>query len=137
MKKILFIFGTFSLMLLSLSYLFAVLELKGSLTIRILGFIILALVLILGAVKMKSIIMYTGAISLAFVLLSLGFRWLDLSGYDILLSAGMLILSFLFLPMAAVWAYRHSVIQKDSPLAASRGTEEPSENTEKQDDKNK
>ena len=108
LKKMLFIFGTLSLMLLSLSYLAFVLGWGGASWLRVLGFVMLAVVLIAGAVKQKSFIMYTGSIALLFVLLSFVFRAVGFPGVEVLLTAGIMIFTFIFLPMAAWWVYKNA-----------------------------
>jgi hypothetical protein len=108
MKKLLFIFGTISLMLLSISYLANVLQWEGAALLRVLGFILLALVLIAGALRQKSTLMYTGSISLLFVLLSFGVKAIGIPGDQVLLTAGIMIFSIIFLPMAGWWMYKHS-----------------------------
>ena len=113
MKKLLFISGTLSLMLLSLSYLTATMEWGGTGLLRTFGFLILALVLIAGALKRKSILMYTGSISLLFILMSMGLKATGLPGDDVLLSAGVMIFSIIFLPMAGWWMYKHSDIGEE------------------------
>lgn len=110
MKKLLYIFGTLSLMLLSIGYLATVLNWEGARLLWIFGFILLALVLIAGALKQKSILMYTGSISLLFILISFGFKALKLPGVEVLLTAGVMIFSIIFLPMAGWWMYKHSKI---------------------------
>lgn len=110
LKKLLFIFGTLSLMLLSMSYLAYALGWGSANLLRSIGFITLALVLIAGAVKQKSFIMYAGSIALLFVLISFLFRFIGIPGDKVLLTAGIMILTFVFLPMAGLWMYRHSKI---------------------------
>ncbi|MBS0000566.1 MAG: hypothetical protein KFF73_16420 [Cyclobacteriaceae bacterium] len=110
LKKLLFVFGTLSLMLLSLSYLAFVLEWGSAGLLRVFGFILMALVLIAGALKQKSFIMYTGSIALLFVLLSFGFRAVGFPGVEVLLTAGIMIFTFVFLPMVGWWMYKHSGI---------------------------
>ena len=110
LKKLLFIFGTLSLMLLSMSYLAFVLEWGSAQLLRSLGFILLAFVLVAGAVKQKSFIMYAGSISMLFVLLSFLFRFIGIPGEEVLLTAGIMIFALVFLPMAGTWMYRHSKI---------------------------
>jgi len=110
MKKLLFTFGTISLMLLSISYLASFLEWEGSGLLRVFGFILLALVLIAGALKQKSLLMYTGSIALLFILLAYGFKALNFPGVEVLLTAGIMLFSIIFLPMAGWWMYKHSNI---------------------------
>ncbi len=110
MKKLLFTFGTLSLMLLSISYLATVLAWEGAGLLRLFGFFLLALVLISGALKQKSLLLYTGSIALLFVLLSFGFKALKLPGAEVLLTAGIMLFSIIFLPMAGWWMYKHSRI---------------------------
>ena len=110
LKKLLFLFGTISLMLLSLSYLAFALEWGSANLLRSFGFLLLALVMIAGAVKQKFFIMYTGSIALLFVLLSFIFRFIGIPGDTVLLTAGIMIFAFVFLPMAGWWMYRHSKI---------------------------
>jgi len=110
MKKLLFIFGTLSLMLLSISYLASVMQWEGAGLLRIFGFVLLALVLIAGALKQKSLLMYTGSSALLFVLLSFGVKAIGIPGDQVLLTAGIMIFSILFLPMAGWWMYKHSKI---------------------------
>lgn len=110
LKKMLFLFGTLSLMLLSMSYLAFVLEWGSGPLLRSLGFVLLAFVMIAGAVKQKSFIMYAGSIALLFVLLAFIFRFIGIPGDEVLLTAGIMIFSFVFLPMAGIWMYRHSRI---------------------------
>jgi hypothetical protein len=110
LKKLLFVFGTLSLMLLSLSYLAFVLEWGSAQLLRSLGFILLAFVMIAGAVKQKSFIMYTGSISLLFVVLSFIFKAIGIPGDEVLLTAGIMIFTFVFLPFAGYWMFKHSKI---------------------------
>lgn len=110
LKKLLFLFGTIALMLLSLSYLAYALEWGSANLLRSLGFILLAIVMIAGAVKQKSFIMYTGSIALLFVLLSFLFKFIGIPGNEVLLTAGIMIFAFVFLPFAGMWMFRHSKI---------------------------
>jgi hypothetical protein len=110
LKKLLFVFGTLSLMLLTFSYLAFALGWGSAQLLRSLGFIMLAFVMVAGAVKQKSFIMYAGSIALLFVVFSFIFKAIGIPGVEVLLTAGIMIFTFVFLPMAGFWMYKHSKI---------------------------
>ncbi len=123
MRKFLFIAGTFSLMLLSMSYLFSVMVWDGAKMMRIFGFALLMLVLVSGALRTKSILMYTGSLALLFVLIANLLNAVGLPGYALLLSSGILIFSIVFLPIMGWWMYKHSRISPPQEASATNGQE--------------
>jgi len=108
MKKLLFIFGTFALMMLSLGWLFRVMQYEGANLLVAFGLVAFTLILIVGAIRLRNLLFYSG--SMAFVLLILAwiFKFLHLVGADLLYMAGMLVMSLVLIPTAGFWIYKHS-----------------------------
>jgi len=112
MNKLLIAIGTMALMLISLSFLPSAVQWEGIGIIRVFGTAIFTIVIIFGAWKERSLIMYSASFSLIFILLALGFKAIGLPGYNVLLTAGILIFSLIFLPIAAWWFYKRLHIIK-------------------------
>ncbi len=108
MKKWLFIFGTSSLMLISLSLLFKTIDWEGAGLLMVFGVLLLALVLIATAILTRLVISFIAAFSMIFILLSLGFRVVHLPGEQILLIIGAVLFSLVFLPMLGWMIYQQS-----------------------------
>lgn len=114
MNKLLIAIATISLMLISLSFLPSAVEWEGIGIIRVFGTAIFTIVIIYGAWKERSLIMYSASFSLIFILLALGFKSIGLPGHNVLLTAGILIFSLIFLPIAAWWFYKRMHIIKSA-----------------------
>jgi len=108
MKRLLFIIGTFALMMLNLGYLFRIINYQGAGLLIIFGLSVFTLVFIAGAIRLRNLLFYTG--SMTFVLLDLAwvFRILHLPGAELFFMAGMLVLTLVIIPLAGFWIYKHS-----------------------------
>ena len=108
MKRLLFIVGTFSLMMLSLGFLFKVMMYEGAGFLVLFGLVIFTLVLVIGAIQQKTLLFYTSSLTMALLLLAWVFSKLELSGSDLFYMAGMLVLSLVIIPLLAFWIFKHS-----------------------------
>lgn len=108
MKKLLFILGTFALMMLSLGFLFRVMQYQGADLLVAFGLVVFTMVLIIGAIRLRNLLFYTGSMSYMFLILAWVFKALHLPGADLLYMAGMLIMSLVLIPLAGFWVYKHS-----------------------------
>lgn len=108
MKRLLFIVGTFALMLLSLGFLFNVMEYEGAGLLVLLGLTVFTLVLVIGAIQLKNLLFYTSSLTMALLLLAWVFKNLNLPGADLFYMAGMLVLSLVIIPLLGFWIFKHS-----------------------------
>jgi hypothetical protein len=108
MKKLLFIVGTFALMILSLGFLFKVMQYSGANILVAFGLVMFTLVLVIAAIKLKTLLFYSGSMSYVFLILALMFKMLNLPGAELFYMAGMLVLSLVTIPLAGFWLYKHS-----------------------------
>ena len=108
MKKLLFVIGTFSLMILSLGFLFRVMKYDGADLLVASGLIVFTLVLIVGAIKLRNLLFYSGSVSYVFLILAWLFKTLSLPGADLFYMSGMLVLSLVVIPLGCFWIYKHS-----------------------------
>ena len=108
MKRLLFIVGTFALMLLSLGFLFDVMEYDGSGLLILFGLIVFTLTLIVGAIQQRTLLFYTSSLTLSLLLLAWVFKKLELPGSDLFYMSGMLVLTLVIIPLAGFWIYKHS-----------------------------
>ena len=108
MKKLLFIVGTFALMILSIGFLFKVMQYNGAEILVAIGLIFFTMVLVTAAIKLKTLLFYSGSMSYVFLILAWLFKMLSLPGADLFYMAGMLVLSLVTIPLAGFWLYKHS-----------------------------
>jgi hypothetical protein len=108
MKKLLFTVGTFALMILSIGFLFKVMQYNGADILVATGLIVFTLVLVIAAIKLRTLLFYSGSMSYAFLILAWLFKLLSLPGADLLYMAGMLVLSLVTIPLAGFWLYKHA-----------------------------
>ena len=108
MKRVLFIIGTFAMMILNLGYLFRMLQYEGSSLLILFGLAVFTLVLIAGAIQLRNLLFYVG--SMTFVLLDLAwvFKALHLPGAKLFYLAGMLVLILVIIPLTGFWIYKHA-----------------------------
>lgn len=108
MKKPLFILGTISMMIYSLSFLFTAMQWEGDGLLRGFGLFSVTLVFLGGAFLMRNMLFYSGA--LAFILLDLAllFKIMHLAGANFIYIAGMVTLSLIFIPFAGFWVYKRA-----------------------------
>ena len=108
MKRLLFILGTFTLMMLSLGFLLKVMEYDGAGLLLLFGLAGITVVLFIGAIKNRSLLFYTSSLTMALLLLAYVFSRLDLPGADLLYMSGMLVLTLVIIPLIGFWIYKHS-----------------------------
>jgi hypothetical protein len=108
MKRLLFIGGTFALMMLSLGFLLRLMEYEGSGLLILFGLAGFTLILIVGAVKQKNLLFYTSSLTMILLLLAWVFSGLELPGANLLFMSGMLVLTLILLPLMGFWIYKHS-----------------------------
>ena len=108
MKRLLFILGTFSLMMLALGFLFEVMEYEGAGILVLFGLVVITLVLVIAAIHMKNLLFYTSSLTMALLMLAWIFANLNLPGSDLFYMAGMLVLALVIIPLAGFWIYKHS-----------------------------
>jgi len=108
MKRLLFIVGTFALMMLSLGSLFKVMQYEGAGLLFIFGLVVFTLVLIAGAIRLRNLLFYTGSMTFFLLVLAWVFKNLHLPGAELFFMAGMLVLTLVIIPLAGLWIYRHS-----------------------------
>lgn len=109
MKKLLFIGGTFALMMLSLGFLLKVMEYEGAGILILFGLGGFTLILVVGALKQKTLLFYTSSLTMILLLLSWVFNGLELPGANLLYMSGMLVLTLILIPLMGFWIYKHSV----------------------------
>ncbi len=108
MKRLLFIGGTFALMMLSLGFLLRLMEYEGSGLLILFGLAGFTVILIVGAVKQKTLLFYTSSLTMILLLLAWVFSGLELPGANLLFMSGMLVLTLILLPLFGFWIYKHS-----------------------------
>ena len=108
MKRLLFIAGTFTLMMLSLGFLLKVMEYDGAGLLILLGLLGFTLTLIVGAIKEKTLLFYTSSLTMILLVLAWLFNGLELPGANLLYMSGMLVLTLILIPLAGFWIYKHS-----------------------------
>jgi hypothetical protein len=108
MKRVLFIIGTFAVMILNLGYLLRMLQYEGSSLLILFGLGVFTLVLMAGAIRLRNLLFYIG--SMTFVLLDLAwvFKALHLPGATLFYLAGMLVLILVIIPLTGFWIYKHA-----------------------------
>jgi hypothetical protein len=108
MKKLLFIFATFALMMLSLGFLFRVMQYEGANMLVAFGLVVFTLILIIGAIRLRNLLFYSGSIAFVLLILAMIFKTLHLPGADLFYIGGNLVLSLVLIPIAGFWIYKHS-----------------------------
>jgi len=108
MKRLLFIVGTFALMMLSLGFLFKVMMYEGAGLLVLFGLVAFALVLVIAAIQLRNLLFYSSSLTMALLLLAWVFKKLELPGADLFYMAGMLVLSLVIIPLLGFWIYKHS-----------------------------
>lgn len=108
MKRLLFIVGTFALMMLSLGFLFRVMMYEGAGLLVFFGLAVLTLTLIVGAIRERNLLFYSSSLTMALLLLALLFKKLELPGSDLFYMSGMLVLTLVIIPLLGFWIYKHS-----------------------------
>jgi hypothetical protein len=108
MKRLLFIGGTFALMMLSLGFLLRLNEYEGSGLLILFGLAGFTVILVIGAVKQKTLLFYTSSLTMILLLLAWVFSGLELPGANLLFMSGMLVLTLILLPLFGFWIYKHS-----------------------------
>lgn len=108
MKRLLFIVGTFALMMLSLGFLFRVMMYEGAGLLVFFGLAVFTLTLIVGAIKERNLLFYSSSLTMALLLLALLFKKLELPGSDLFYMSGMLVLTLVIIPLLGFWIYKHS-----------------------------
>lgn len=108
MKRLLFIIGTFALMLLCVGFLLNIMQYKGAGLLIIFGLIAITLVVIVGAIRLKNLLFYSASITLVLLSLAWIFSSLNLPGFDLFFMAGMLVLALVIIPLMGFWLYKHS-----------------------------
>ncbi len=108
MKRVLFIAGTFTLMMLSLGFLLKVMEYDGAGLLVLFGLAGFTVVLVLGAIHGRNLLFYTSSLTMILLLLAWVFNGLALPGADLLYMSGMLVLTLVLIPLLGFWIYKHS-----------------------------
>jgi hypothetical protein len=108
MKRLIFIVGTFALMILSLGFLFMVVQYEGASLLVLSGLIVFTLVLIAGAIRLRNLLLYTSSMTFSLLVLAWVFNILQLPGAELFYMAGMLVLTLVIIPLTGLWIYRHS-----------------------------
>ena len=108
MKRLLFIGGTFALMMLSLGFLLKLMEYEGSGLLILFGLAGSTLTLVVGAIKQKTLLFYTSSLTMILLLLAWVFNGLQLPGANLLYMSGMLVLTLILIPLLGFWIYKHS-----------------------------
>jgi hypothetical protein len=108
MKRLLFIVGTFALMMLSLGFLFKVMQYEGAGLLIIFGLTVFTLVLIAGAIRLRNLLFYSSSMTFVLLILAWAFKTLHLPGAELFYMAGNLVLTLVIIPLAGYWIYKHS-----------------------------
>lgn len=108
MKRLLFIIGTFALMMLSLGFLFQVMKYEGAGLLILFGLVVFTLTLVVGAIKQRNLLFYTSSLTMALLLLAWVFKKLELPGSDLFYMSGMLVLTLVIIPLVGFWIHKHS-----------------------------
>ena len=108
MKRLLFIVGTFALMMLSLGFLFNVMKYDGAGLLVLFGLVVFTLTLVVGAIKERNLLFYSSSLTMALLLLAWVFKKLELPGSDLFYMSGMLVLTLVIIPLFGFWIYKHS-----------------------------
>ena len=108
MKRLLFIVGTFALMMLSLGFLFKVMMYEGSGLLVFFGLVVFTLILVVGAIKQRTLLFYTSSLTMTLLLLAWVFKKLELPGADLFYMSGILVLTLVIIPLVGFWIYKHS-----------------------------
>ena len=108
MKRLLFFAGTFALMMLSLGFLLKVMEYDGAGLLILFGLVGFTLILIVGAIKQKTLMFYTSSLTMILLLLAWVFNGLELPGANLLYMSGMLVLTLILIPLVGFWIHKHS-----------------------------